>query len=167
MTMAKIDPPFSLKAFDLVNRAPSDPGAAAEALLMAAELIRRGERLPVELATLLADGIETAMRNPARHDPYNADRGRALLVALHLESNNRRPAKADGYTVHNYMMWLMDGGIDAEGPPQKGISQNDAAKRAADEFDISVSTAKRLYREWDKKHKEYIADVQANPDEYL
>jgi hypothetical protein len=165
--MAKIDPPFSREAFDLVKMAPSDPNTAAKALLMAADLIRRGERLPVDLANFLADGIETAMRNPARHDPHNAHRGRALVVALHLEANNRRPAKADGYTVHNYMMWLIDGGTDADGAPVKGLSQNDAAKWAADEFDISVSTAKRLYRKWDKKYKEVEADMKANPDNYL
>lgn len=158
---------LNLKAYELVNRASSDPEAAVEALLMSAKYIRNGEPLPDDLANFLADGIETAMKNPARYDPHNADRGRALLVALHLGANNKRTAKADGYTVYNYMFWLVDGGIDDDGAPLKGISQNDAAQLAAKKFDISVSTAKRLYRKWENIEKEYELAVKANPEDYI
>jgi len=156
----KLEHPFDLAAVDAVRLARADPKEAQNALLIAASYIRSGESLPMGLAEWLADAIETAIRKPARLDPYNADPAAALLFALHLKARNRRPAKVIGYMVHNYMMCLIDG------DQQKAISQNNAAKKAARKFDISVSTANLLYRKWEETYKEVEADMKANPDNY-
>lgn len=156
------------KAIQLVENAPACPEEAAQALLLAAEYIRKGEPLPDPLADYMADGIEQAMRNPARHDPYNMDRGRALLVTLNLEAKNRRPSKIQGYGIREgvysvctdnqvflYMESLMHG--------DEKKSQNAASKLAAEKFDISESTAKRLYRKGRKESEEYTAWVNEDP----
>ena len=155
----EFEPPFNLKASQLVEMAPSDRDAAAEALLMVADFIRRGERLPRELSNFIASGIETAMKQPKFHDPHNADRGRALLVALHLETNCPRPSKVSSRGVHMYMASLMGGWIDADGqilsPPHKTMKQTPAARMAAKKYGIKVGKAHLCYREqqkiWEKK----------------
>ncbi len=156
--MAKAKPsfPFDIDAFDLVNRAPSNPEAAAKALLLAAEYIGRGEQLPCSLADFLADAIQTAILTPERHDPVRADRGQALIVALHLKANNRRPSDVQDHEVYYFMKQWMEGLIDEKGnfsfkdAHKRVIGQTEAAKRAATKFDISSSTAKNIFNKWRK-----------------
>ena len=148
--------PFVLAAFDAVMRAPADPDAAGQALLIAAEYIRRGEPLPMRLAEWLADAIETAIQKPERLDPCNADPGAALLFALHLRAHNRRPIKVSAHDVHNSMLELNE----------SGSSVRKAAKIVGEQFEISVSTAKRLFKEHQTQLKEVEADRLLHPDNY-
>lgn len=125
-------PKLDFRVSDCLQRAASSPDAAAQALLFAAEYLRAGESLPVDLVEHLAGAIEAAMVKPA------ASRGRALLRELKLTAENRRPADADWYQV----------GIRFDELLRTGESQNASASQVAVEFGIGESTAKRLWRRY-------------------
>jgi hypothetical protein len=154
--MAKSKPPFpvDIDAFDLVNKAPADPEAAASALLLAAGYMRDGKSLPCSLADFLADAIETAMRKPTTLDPVRGNKGQALLVALHLKANNRRPADVRGDEIYYFMKQAMEGLLDQNdrfsfaGSSQRKMRQPKAAKRAAKKFGVAAITVKRIFKAW-------------------
>ena len=160
--MTKLPLPFDLPAFESVQRAPQGEDEAKAALLLAAQYMRAGEPLPMGVAEWLAGAIEVAIRNPARLNPANTNGGnsaRALAVALGRAANNRRPAHlkhGTGYDVGQFMAELIE----------QGKGQNKAAQRAIEEFNISESTAKRLYREYLAVLDEVEADRMANPGNY-
>lgn len=129
--MAKI-PKFDVRVSECVKRAESSPDAAAQALLFAAEYLRAGEALPVDLIDYLAGAIEAAMVKPA------ASRGRALLNELKLTAQNRRPVDADWYAVGQRFDELM----------RAKQSRNASASQVGVEFGIGESTAKRLWRKY-------------------
>ena len=125
-------PKLDYRVSDCLGRAESSSDAAAQALLFAAEYLRAGESLPVDLIDYLAGAIEAAMVKPA------ASRGRALLHELKLTAQNRRPADADWYVVGQRFDELR----------RAGESQNASASQIAVEFGIGESTAKRLWRKY-------------------
>ncbi len=129
--MAKI-PKFDVRVSECVKRAESSPDAAAQALLFAAEYLRAGEALPVDLIDYLVGAIEAAMVKPA------ASRGRAFLHELKLTAQNRRPVDADWYQV----------GIRFDELLRAGESQNSSKSQVAVEFGIGESTATRLWRRY-------------------
>lgn len=125
-------PKFDVRVSESIQRAESSPDAAAQALLLAAEYLRAGESLPVDLVEHLAGAIESAMVKPA------AARGRALLRELKLTAENRQPADADWYKVGQRFDELL----------RSGESQNSSASQVAVEFGIGESTAKRFWRRY-------------------
>jgi hypothetical protein len=161
--MAKLERPFDLLAFDVMQRAPMDTDKAKEALLRAAGYIREGRPLPMELAEWIAGAFEVAVNNPGRLSPGNADTGHALLVALHLKANNRRAVKAVPYEVWS----VMDGAMGTIEGYQVGVSLNEAARIAAKQFGISESSAKRIYRVEKLKQDEYAEWVRTHPEEVM
>lgn len=126
--------------FDLLRRAKANPDAAADVLLLAAKYMRRGEVLPDYVADHLAGAFEAAMRKPQKH------RGKALLNELHITASNRRPADVDCYELGKRFDQLLS----------KGHSESAAASQVAVEFNISESTAKRVWADI------YKAGVAAN-----
>lgn len=75
------------RATAAVSNAASNPEAAKDALLIAADYLKRGVPLPGILASHLADAIEAAMEKPEKL------RAKALTDELRLTANNRRPRK--------------------------------------------------------------------------
>jgi len=140
------------EAIRAVAKAPSSHEEAAKALLIAADYIQQGQPVPFFLSGWLAGSIKSAMENPLRYDPHNGDKGNALLVALHLKANNRRPADYSEYKVYCYMAERMESKV-VEGRLVKAISQNKAAKRAAEEFGFSASKAHDIYREQKRQNE--------------
>lgn len=134
------------EAIRAVAKARSSHEEAAKALLIAADYIQKGQPLPSFLRGWLAGSIKSAMENPLLYDPHNGDKGNALLVALHLKANNRRPADYSEYEVYCYMAGLTESKV-VEGRLVKAISQNKAAKLAAKKFGFSASKAHDIYRE--------------------
>lgn len=158
-----------------VKRAKVKAEYAETALLKAAEYIRDGAPLPPALAEYLADAIESAMNIPEQHDPnYTPEKGkgRALCVALGLEANNRRPSTYhDPDLIRQKVQFLMlsgkekawrlgysdtdiqqlkGAGNDVQWlTTDKGMSQNEAVKKAADGFGVSISTIKRIINDDD------------------
>lgn len=171
-------------AADLLKRARGDTKAAKELLLMAAVYIRDGEPMPTALREYLADALETAVNNPATYDPHKCDTGNALLTALHLKYSHRPTTGVNPLAVCAFMfdeMVYIEGSdktlilTTPEGDTieMRAASQTEAAKRAAKQFNISATTAKRYFREnideymklsWadppDDKEKQWLADMQ-------
>lgn len=131
--------PFDSKAIDALNWADSHADAARDALLMAAEYMRRGEALPPALAQYLCEAIECAM---AKDNPK--ERARALTTELKLTAINRRPK---GY-------WLDIGG-DACELLDSGATQDSAFAEVAEKYNTSPDTVRNYWREYDKASKEY------------
>lgn len=122
---------IDLVAFEHICAAPSDPDEAANALLLAADYLRRREALPDNLADYLADALESAALKPAAH------RADALARELHLTSGNRRPAAN----------WLEVGeAVDAV--IHSGLSLNAAKAQIAGDFGIGESTVLRYWQRW-------------------
>lgn len=183
-SMAKIQFFDSLTAADLLQRARGDSEAAKDLLLMAAKYIRNGDPMPAALGDYLADALETAVNSPATHDPYKCDTGNALLTALYLKHSHRPTTGVNPLAVCGFMFnemvyvegmgkeWIL---TDADGNTVDigAVSQTEAAKRASNKFGISVSTAKRYFRENideymqlysadppDEEDKNWLADMQ-------
>lgn len=140
------------EAIRAVAKAPSSHEEAAKALLIAADYIQQGQPVPFFLSGWLAGSIKSAMENPRRYDPHNGDKGNALLVALNLKANNRRPADYRAYEVYCYMADLMESKV-VEGRLVKAISQNKAADNAAKKFGGSKSAMERIYREQKRQNE--------------
>src|SRR6185369_16148447 len=135
--MAKID--FDADFLDAANRAPSDPDAAAKALLIVAARLREGYvSKGSDYARYLADAIEASMSKPREK------RGRALLLELHLAAENRRPA-SDQYAV----------GAALEALQGNELSQRARVWTVAKQFQISTAT---VIRSW-KKYREGVAET--------
>lgn len=155
----------SVRVSGLIREAGGSDDAAKQLLLIAAEYIRDGEPLPYGLDDYIAGAIETAVNNPAKCDPYNADIGAALLIGLNLKRTSRPTKGVDPFAVCALMFDEM---CFVEGEPETIVltmsdgtevvlspsSQSEAARRAADVFDISESTAKRYFREHIDKYLE-------------
>lgn len=124
---------FDVAAAEALHCAQSDPDAAAKALTIAADYLRQGKELPIDLRYFLANAITTAMaQRPGK-------RGPTLLEELHLKSKGRRPVKRK---------WLDDPGAAMYWLIEGGESQNEASSQTAADYGISESTAIRLYREF-------------------
>lgn len=121
---------IDFEAMDLLDAAPSDPDAAAKALLLVAKRIRSGAPLSAELANHLAGAIEAAMLKPQSH------RGSALLRELHLKVGNRRQARVNRIAV----------GMGVHALVLDKVSLNAAAAQIGVEFGIDDSTVKRIYK---------------------
>lgn len=139
--MAKL-PNIDFDAMDMLKRAEANPDAAAQVLLLAAQYIREGQVVPENIADHLAGAFEAAMQKP------QSQRGKALLQELHITATNHRPADVDWYALGQKFDELVN----------VGESQNAAASQVAVEFDISESTAKRI---WSKKYKPAMATNRA------
>ncbi len=139
--MARLD--FDVRVHDALRRADADPDAAAEALLIAADYLRRGEPLPRLLVEHLAGAIEAAMGKPA------ARRGSELLHELKLTARNRRPASD----------WL-DVGAAFEQLVDDGASDTAAKTRVAADFGISETTVLSYAR----AYRQALALAQDAPD---
>lgn len=126
-------PNIDFDAMDLLDRAEANPKAAAEVLLLAARYMREGKVLPENIAEHLAGAFEASMHKP------QAQRGRALLLELHLSASNHRPADVCWYELGQRFDELLS----------SGASKNATASQVAVEFRISESTAKRI---WSKKY---------------
>lgn len=126
-------------ARNAIARAELSSKNAEEALLLAAEFIRSGEPLPLEMVEYLAGAIESAIKEPWKHDPnYTPEKGkgRALAVAFKLEANSRRPVTIQHRVIREKMKMKM----------AEGLSQNQAAKAVADGMGLSVSNVKRIFK---------------------
>lgn len=126
------------------SAAPSDITYAKVTLLIVAGYIERGEPLPMGLGSRVTRAIQEAVLQPEKADPDSADTGKALLFALHLKSHSRRPKKAHSTDIYQAMKELITG----------NLSQNQAAKIVGDKFGMSVTTAKRRFRETEETHAE-------------
>jgi hypothetical protein len=127
---------FSCEVHELQSRAPSDPDAAAELLLLAAKYLRNRTPLTDDLADYLAGAIEASMRKPEPH------RLNALGTELFLTTPNRRPA-ADWLEVGRQFDNIVDPFDPSSTPAQ---SQNSAAAQIAADFGISEATAARYWK---------------------
>lgn len=134
----------------LIREADGDDESAKQLLLMAAAYIREGEPLPADLRDYMAGAIEAAVHTPARLDPYNKDTGTALLVGLKLKRAHRPASGVDPHAVCAFMCEEM-----------LTASQSEAARRAADVFNISESTVKRYFRQ---HMGEYIKQLKAEAE---
>jgi hypothetical protein len=139
--MAKL-PNIDFEAMDLLKRAEANPDAAAQVLLLAARYMREGQVVPENITAHLAGAFEAAMQKP------QSQRGKALLLELHITATNQRPADVDWYALGQRFDELVN----------MGESQNAAASQIAVEFGISESTAKRI---WSTKFKPAMAANRA------
>lgn len=130
---------------DYLAHAESDPEAARNALLIAAQYIRQGKVLPGNLANHLAGAIEAAMAKPQR------SWARELSVELHLTSLNRRPAD-DWATIGSEVAYLIE----------EGHSQEDAFGKVADNYKISFETVKKYWRIYKPAADSFYADMQSH-----
>lgn len=123
---------FDLTFFGESVNADSDPEAAAQALLVIARRLREGKQLKPDIVEFLAGAIESAMAKPQKH------RGAALLRELKLTSGNRRPSRANQFEMCKEFEALVS----------CGHSQNSAAFEMSDRFNISQSTAIRIWKDY-------------------
>ena len=131
--MAKL-PTFDTRVVEALTLAESDPNAAAQALLLAAEYLRSGEPMPRALADHLAGAIGAAMGDDKVFS------GKALLQNLKLTAKNARP-KGDYYEV----------GLVVEASLRAGNNISTALDDVAADprFKIeSRATARKLYKQY-------------------
>jgi hypothetical protein len=126
-------------ATDALARAESDHDAARDALLIAAEYIRRGEALPGNLADHIAGAIEAAMVKPQKV------RAKALTDKLHLTANNRKPKK-DYVSI----------GAEIERHISKHSSEDKALLDICEIHNIGKSTAWRYWQDYQSASKKEI-----------
>lgn len=86
------DDVFDARVFDALRLAEADPEEAAKVLLLAAEYLRSGQRMPSQLAVFVADAFEAAMSQPQNL------RAKALTDWLYLSAKNKRRARFIGLT---------------------------------------------------------------------
>lgn len=132
--MAKL-PTFDARAVDALANAPSDPEAAAQALLLAAEYIRAGAPMPKALVEHLAGAIEASMAKP------KGAREKALLQELKLTALNARPK--DYYLV----------GQLVEDSIRRGNKPIDAIADAMGDPRVNIKSPTTIK----KLHKKYLA----------
>jgi hypothetical protein len=139
----KITPPIDFTGIDAINWSESHADAAADALLILAQYLRRGEAVPSELAKYLADAIEASMEKPSKA------RGKAFTDELHLTANNRRPV---GY-------WL-EIGQAIEELISNGHSNEIAKAKIVEKYGISEKTAANYL----DRYREAINETQRIED---
>ncbi len=130
-------------ATDALAKAESDPEAAKDALLIAADYIKRGVPLPGILAHHIAGAIEAAMAKPKEL------RAKALTDELRLSAVNRRP-KADWALV----------GADVEhhiNEHQRGKDR--ALLDVSERHNIDKRTAERYWRKYKQRSAGFQADM--------
>lgn len=130
-------------ATNALANAESDPEAAKDALLIAADYINRGVPLPGILANHIAKAIEAAMAKPKKL------RAKALTDELRLSAVNCRP-KADWLSI----------GADVEFHISKGASQDRALLDVSVQYRVSKSTAERYWKEYKPRSLAFQADVE-------
>lgn len=79
----------NFRVSEAIRLAPTDPDKAAEVLVIAAEFLRSGRPMPLELVDYVAGAFHAAMLKPEQH------RARALLLELNLAVDGRRPRGFD------------------------------------------------------------------------
>lgn len=125
-----------------VSNAESSPEAAKDALLIAADYLKRGVPLPGILASHLADAIGAAMAKPQEL------RAKALTDELLLSAVNRRPSAN----------WLLVGAA-VERHISQGASKDRALLDVSDEYGISKTTTKRYWKEYKPRSLEFQAEI--------
>ncbi len=131
------------KVSDLIYHAENNQDDAIEIIRLAVEFLKDADKgslsipLPVYLGKYLGKAFEKALEVLDNSESENKGGvlGKALSDALHITSNNRRPAHR--YDVSAYMLQYIE----------SGKSINEAADEASIAFNISESTAKRCFRE--------------------
>lgn len=116
---------------ELLDRTEANADAAAQVLLLAAEYMRAGKPLPDDLAEHIAGAFEAAMHKPSKM------RGDALLLELHIKIPHTRPADVSWFEVGQHFDHLCH---------ELG-TQTAAATQTAIDFNISESTATRIWRD--------------------
>lgn len=117
----------------------SDIEEAKKWLLIVADYLDSDKPAPKYIRQILADAFRDSVKNPEKYDPDSADTGKALLTALNLRPTSRPKAKVLSYDVHNYMSFL-----------PREYSQNKKGTMAARKFNISKSTAIKIYKDYEK-----------------
>lgn len=136
---------FDATVMEALNNSASDPDAAAQVLMLAAEYLRAGELMPMELVEHLANAFESAALKPQKL------RGKQLALELNLTASNRRP-KGDWYTV----------GIEMDLLLASGLSQNQAASELAARTEGGDNlSAPTIIRLWKKYRAAIHADQEA------
>jgi hypothetical protein len=127
-------PTFDTRVMEALAMASSDPDAAAQALMLAAEYLRAGAPMPEALADHLAGAIEASMAKS------KGAREKALLQELKLTAPNAR-TKGDYYLVGQLVEQSMRAGNAL------GTAVNDAM--ADPRISIkSPATIKKLYKQY-------------------
>lgn len=127
-------PFFDARVAEALALVESSADAAAQALLLAAEYLRSGQRMPDELAAHLAGAFEASMGKA------KGPREKALLQELGLTAPNARP-KGDYFLVGQ----LVEQGIRAG--KSLAIAVNDAMADPRVSIE-SPSTIKRLHQRY-------------------
>jgi hypothetical protein len=136
---------FDARAFEALEKISHDAQGATDALLLVAEYVQSGTPLPNDLSRWLCGAIEKSMRQP------KAKRGATLLLELGFTRHHRRKAVASPYAAGQAFDALLD----------QGESQNNAASQVAIDFNISESTAVRIWKEYQEAsrlHDEALRD---------
>lgn len=131
--MAKL-PTFDARVAEALAGASSDPEAAAQALLLAAEYLRAGESMPQPLIDHLAGAIEASMAKA------KGAREKALLQELKLTAPNAR-AKGNYYLVGQ----LVEQSMRAGNPFGTAVHDAMADPRVSIK---SPATIKKLYKQY-------------------
>lgn len=142
--MAKL-PPFDVRVNDALSMAPSDPNAAAQVLLLAAEYLRAGAPMPQELVEHLAGAIEASMTK------VKGAREKALLEELKLTARNARPKG------HYYLVGQL-----VEDSLRAGNSMSTAVNDAMADPRTSIKSSATIK----KLHKQYLAARAAHNSAY-
>ena len=148
--MAKL-PIFDVRVVEALADAPSDPQAAAEALLLAAEYLRSGTPMPEALAEHLASALETVLAAPEKQ------RGSAFLMATYLRYPGRRPDPPMEVGELGTVMRAFIGYL------RRGKSENDAAMSLTAEprfVLLSESKVKRLYKKYGQAFERDLDESQ-------
>lgn len=139
---------LDIDALDAARGAHTRDKTAADALTIAADYLRRREPLPPELADYLADAFELAA---AKDEPHQ---GTALLRELGIDAENRRPVNVDAFDLALF--------VDDK---KNGRSERQRILAAAEQWNVSESTARGLLPEGRRMVAEHVRDqMQANTD---
>lgn len=131
------------KVSGLIYHAENNQNDAIEIIRLSVQFLKDADRgsqsihLPVYLGNYLGEAFEKALKvlDSSNSKNKGAVLSKALSDALHITSNNRRPAHR--YDVASYMLQYIE----------NGESLNAAAIEASIAFNIDESTAKRCFKE--------------------
>jgi hypothetical protein len=127
---------------DVLARAPCDPEAAAQVLMIAARYLRAGEPLPDDLAKFLADAFESAGLKPDEHS-----RAKTLARDLHLIAGGNRRPKASYVEVGKAVEQLVSAGDSVDKAISKYTEHFNKEKSKKTE-QISETTVGRHWRKY-------------------
>lgn len=133
--------PFDAAAYEATSKAHTTAHTAGDALQIAADYLRRHEPLPPILGDYLANAFESSAAKPLENQ------GAVLLRELGLGAENRRPTPANPFDVALC--------VDDKG---NGKSERQRILTAANAFDISETTVRRLLKEGRPEVEEHVRD---------